>query len=156
MFLIQISLTIFAQDSNWQYVSLGLGNGLAPYRRQAIIWRNIDQNVFMSFVYCITRPTVCWQRTLLNAIGLKWFPPFKLSFRQRLTRLHPSTTMVVLDICRTCILAVLIKGGHWQFSVPGFIFKAASQVMRVVNTTHTLIKWLDKEHTNRVSISILI
>ena len=28
--------------SNWQYVSIGSGNGLAPNRRQAIIWTNAD------------------------------------------------------------------------------------------------------------------
>ena len=28
--------------SNWQYVSIGSDNGLAPFRRQAIIWTNAD------------------------------------------------------------------------------------------------------------------
>ena len=28
--------------SNWQYPSIGLDNGLAPNRRQAIIWTNAD------------------------------------------------------------------------------------------------------------------
>ena len=28
--------------SNWRYVSIGSDNGLAPSRRQAIIWTNVD------------------------------------------------------------------------------------------------------------------
>ena len=28
--------------SNWQWYSIGLDNGLAPNRRQAIIWTNAD------------------------------------------------------------------------------------------------------------------
>ena len=28
--------------SSWQYASIGLDNGLAPNRRQAIIWANAD------------------------------------------------------------------------------------------------------------------
>ena len=28
--------------SNWQYVGIALHNGLAPFRRQAIIWTNVD------------------------------------------------------------------------------------------------------------------
>ena len=28
--------------SNWQYPNMGLDNGLAPNRRQAIIWTNVD------------------------------------------------------------------------------------------------------------------
>ena len=31
-----------SQGSNWQYLSLRLDNGLAPNRRQAIIWTNTD------------------------------------------------------------------------------------------------------------------
>ena len=30
------------QESNWQSTSIGPGNGLAPNRRQAITWTNID------------------------------------------------------------------------------------------------------------------
>ena len=30
--------TITIHQSNWQYVSIGSGDGLAPNRRQAIIW----------------------------------------------------------------------------------------------------------------------
>ena len=30
------------QESNWQYACIGSGNGLAPNRRQAIIWTNAD------------------------------------------------------------------------------------------------------------------
>ena len=29
---------VYSQGSNWQYSSIGSGNGLAPSRRQAIIW----------------------------------------------------------------------------------------------------------------------
>ena len=29
-------------ESNWQYVSIGSGNGLTPNRRQAITWTNAD------------------------------------------------------------------------------------------------------------------
>ena len=28
--------------SNWQYVSIGSDDGLAPHRRQTIIWTNAD------------------------------------------------------------------------------------------------------------------
>ena len=31
-----------SQESNWQKASIGSGNGLAPNRRQAIIWTNAD------------------------------------------------------------------------------------------------------------------
>ena len=31
---------IYSQGSNWQYISIGWDNGLAPNRRQAIIWTN--------------------------------------------------------------------------------------------------------------------
>ena len=31
-----------SQESNWQYASIGSGDGLAPNRRQAIIWTNAD------------------------------------------------------------------------------------------------------------------
>ena len=34
---------VCSSRSNWQYISLGLGNGLVPNRRQAIIWTNADQ-----------------------------------------------------------------------------------------------------------------
>ena len=34
--LIKISLKSY--ESTWQYVGIGLGNGFAPDRRQAIIW----------------------------------------------------------------------------------------------------------------------
>ena len=30
------------EGSNWQYPSIGLDNGLAPNRWQAIIWTNVD------------------------------------------------------------------------------------------------------------------
>ena len=33
---------ICSQESNWQYASIGLGNGLVPNRRQAIAWINDD------------------------------------------------------------------------------------------------------------------
>ena len=31
---------ICSQGSNWQYANIGSDNGLAPNRRQAIIWSN--------------------------------------------------------------------------------------------------------------------
>ena len=31
-----------SQGSNWQYVGIGLGNGLVPNRQQAITWTNAD------------------------------------------------------------------------------------------------------------------
>ena len=40
--LIKISLTFVPKWSNWQSSSIGLDNGLAPNRRQAIIWTNAD------------------------------------------------------------------------------------------------------------------
>ena len=33
---------VCSQESNWQWLSPGLDNGLAPNRRQAIIWTNAD------------------------------------------------------------------------------------------------------------------
>ena len=33
---------VCSSGSNWQYCSIGLHNGLAPNRRQAIIWTNAD------------------------------------------------------------------------------------------------------------------
>ena len=39
---IKISLKFVPRSLNWQYPSIGLYNGLAPKRRQAIIWTNAD------------------------------------------------------------------------------------------------------------------
>ena len=39
--LIKISLKFFSLGPNWQQPSTGLDNGLAPNRRQAIIWTNV-------------------------------------------------------------------------------------------------------------------
>ena len=33
---------VCSSGSNWQWPSIGLDNGLAPIRRQAIIWTNSD------------------------------------------------------------------------------------------------------------------
>ena len=38
-FRLEFQCNLF-QGSNWQYASTGSDNGLAPYRRQAIIWTN--------------------------------------------------------------------------------------------------------------------
>ena len=35
-------IQIYYLGSNWQYVSIGSDNGLAPSRRQAIIWSDAD------------------------------------------------------------------------------------------------------------------
>ena len=43
--LLKISLKFLAKVSNWQYPSIGLDNGLAPNRRQAIIWTNDDSSM---------------------------------------------------------------------------------------------------------------
>ena len=40
--LIKISLHFVTWGSNWQYPSIGLDNGLVPYRRHAISWTNTD------------------------------------------------------------------------------------------------------------------
>ena len=40
--LIKISVKFFFQDSDWQQSSIGLDNGLAPNRRQAINWIDSD------------------------------------------------------------------------------------------------------------------
>ena len=34
---------MYSQESNWQYSNIGSDNGLAPTRRQAIIWTNDDK-----------------------------------------------------------------------------------------------------------------
>ena len=33
---------MYSHESDWQKASIGSGNGLAPNRRQAIIWTNAD------------------------------------------------------------------------------------------------------------------
>ena len=38
----QYFIEICSLGSNWQYVGIGSDNGLAPSRRQAIIWTNVD------------------------------------------------------------------------------------------------------------------
>ena len=38
--LIKISLSFVPKGPNWQYTSIGLDNGIAPNRQQAIIWTN--------------------------------------------------------------------------------------------------------------------
>ena len=40
--LIRISLKFVPKDPNWQWASIGSGNGLAPTRRQTITWANAD------------------------------------------------------------------------------------------------------------------
>ena len=40
--LIKISLKFFPKFPNWQWPSISLDNGLAPNRRQAIIWTNAN------------------------------------------------------------------------------------------------------------------
>ena len=35
-------IEIWSQDSNWQYASIGSGNGLSPNRRKSITWTNDD------------------------------------------------------------------------------------------------------------------
>ena len=43
MFVFDQNFTeVLSQGSNWQYLSIGSVNGLAPNRRQAIIWTNAD------------------------------------------------------------------------------------------------------------------
>ena len=44
----EISLKFVPKGPNWQYSSIGLDNGLAPSRRQAIIWTN---DVYISDAY---------------------------------------------------------------------------------------------------------
>ena len=41
---IRISLQFIPKGCNWQYVSIGSGNGLVPNRRQAITWTKADPN----------------------------------------------------------------------------------------------------------------
>ena len=38
----KISFEICSLGSNWQYVSIGSDNGMAPSRWQAIVWTNAD------------------------------------------------------------------------------------------------------------------
>ena len=40
MFWFPLIFQVYSEGSNWQYISIGLDNGLAPNRRQAIIWTN--------------------------------------------------------------------------------------------------------------------
>ena len=42
IFLKENLTEICFSGSNWQYVRIGSGNGLAPTRRQAITWINAD------------------------------------------------------------------------------------------------------------------
>ena len=42
-------IEIWSLGSNWQYVSIGLDNGLAASRRQAIIWTSAD--LFHQHIY---------------------------------------------------------------------------------------------------------
>ena len=37
------------QNPKWQYVNIGSGNGLARNRRQAITWTDVDQNIFRDY-----------------------------------------------------------------------------------------------------------
>ena len=46
-----ISTEICFQESNWQYPSIGSGNGLAPNRRQVITWTNADLTLHMHRLY---------------------------------------------------------------------------------------------------------
>ena len=41
-FVFWLKFDVCPQGSNWQSSSIGLDNGFAPNRRQAIIWTNAD------------------------------------------------------------------------------------------------------------------
>ena len=48
--LVRISLKFVPKGPNWQWASIGSGNGLAPTRRQAIIWTNagpVHRRIYM-------------------------------------------------------------------------------------------------------------
>ena len=77
-----------SQVSNWQYISIGSGNGLAPNRRQAIIWTDVGlsywrvyaspglneyiQSISFKAVYILMRYTL-W----LTHWGRENRPPFQ-------------------------------------------------------------------------------
>ena len=48
---------VCSQVSNWQYASIGSDNGLAPSRRQAIIWTNDDLGYW---AYMHHSASCCW------------------------------------------------------------------------------------------------
>ena len=45
----QFSLMFIAEGPNWQFVSIGSGNGLVPSRHQAITWTSDDLVHMMSW-----------------------------------------------------------------------------------------------------------
>ena len=67
-FLLKFHWSLFTQGSNQQYSSIGSDNGLAPTRRQAIIWANVEyfpdayvrNSASMSW-YVELSHCICWQ-----------------------------------------------------------------------------------------------
>ena len=60
-----IKFEVCSYGSNWQIISIGLNKGLAPLRRQAIIWNNVDilhWHIYVSpsFNECSTYHSSAW------------------------------------------------------------------------------------------------
>ena len=61
---------VCSQWSNWQYPSIGLDNGLAPNRRQAIIWTNADLihwRIYATLGEDELMACYCWDPWLIEA-----------------------------------------------------------------------------------------
>ena len=75
----RILIEICSQNSNWQYTIIGSYNGLAPERRQAIIWTNAGilligpLGTHLSEIV-IEIHTLSFKKMYLKMLSAKWQP----------------------------------------------------------------------------------
>ena len=68
-FLIQVSLWfIILTGPNWQYVSIGSGNDLAPNRRQAFTWSNVDPDLWCHHAKSALIRVKVWRRICTKSL----------------------------------------------------------------------------------------
>ena len=100
---------IYYKESIWQYVSIVSGDGLAPVRRQAIVWTNDDPVCRHIFVTWPQR--ICWNALIICKImeDLHQFSQFTAT---HLEICHRSASHLPSNNLRYVLLS-------WMHSVPG-------------------------------------
>ena len=125
----------FSYGSNWQLVSIGSGNRLAPKRRQAVTWTNVDQILQtqrdVTMPLCVKQakngPILLLQRnfkffmcySILTPRQLLLLVPFSSLFVERnhlyyiLLKFHCSIPIAhTLEILQSCTKPVIIPDPH--------------------------------------------
>ena len=83
-------------ESKWQCVKIGLGNGLAPSRRQAMVWTNVDP-VHWDLYTSLGLGEITLH-ILTHYDVIKWKLPCYRSFMRGIHRSFPSKTPVTRSI----------------------------------------------------------